>query len=186
MWPAPASLPALKLALDWPDDQIWARTERTWVALSPDGTASHTSPAPPTDRVRRSTSATCVAMRSDWCRRPEIPYNPFFSPDSAQIGFIANGKLGARRLRVVTPFEIGSIDANDRGVAWSTDGYIYSGGGSGIAHPESGGTREQITTLDIGRRGCTPVPSDVAGGRGVLFTIFKGPLEEARVWGRGS
>jgi serine/threonine-protein kinase len=183
MWPAPASLPALKLAIDWPEGQIWGGPSGTGVALSPDGTyIAYVAGA--TDRS--GGQIYLRDLRGDEIRgvsSSDLPYNPFFSPDSAQIGFIANGKLWRAPVAGGTPFEIGAIDANDRGVAWSADGYIYSGGGSGISRiPESGGTREQITTVDkaageVAHR----FPAAVAGGRGLLFTIFKGSLEEARV-----
>jgi serine/threonine-protein kinase len=183
MWPAPASLPALKLAIDWPDDQTWAGPSGPGVALSPDGT--HIAYVAGT-AGRSGAQIYLRDLRGEEIRlvsSSDFPYNPFFSPDSAQIGFVANGKLWRAPVAGGTPFEIGSVDVNDRGVAWSADGYIYSGGGSGISRiAESGGTREQITTVDkaageVAHRFPTAVP----GRRGVLFTIFKGSLEEARV-----
>jgi Tol biopolymer transport system component len=182
IWPTPASLPALKLAIDWPDDLTWAGPSGPGVALSPDGT--HIAYVAITGKMGPQ---ICLQdLRGDEMRvvsSADGPYSPFFSPDSTQVGFVANGKLWRAPVAGGTPFEIGSIDVNDRGVAWSADGYIYSGGGSGISRiAESGGTREQITTVD---RSAGEVahrfPAVVPGGRGVLFTIFKGSLEEARI-----
>ncbi len=182
LYPTPVSLPALKLAIDWPDDLTWAGPSGPGVALSPDGT--HIAYVAITGK---SGPQICLQdLRGDEVRvvsSVDAPYNPFFSPDSSQIGFVASGKLWRAPVAGGTPFEIGSVDVNDRGVAWSADGYIYSGGGSGISRiAESGGTREQITTVD---RAAGDVahrfPAAVPGGRGVLFTIFKGSLEEARI-----
>jgi serine/threonine-protein kinase len=182
IWPTPASLPALKLAIDWPDALTWAGPSGPGVALSPDGT--HIAYVAITGK---SGPQICLQdLRGDQMRvvsSADGPYSPFFSPDSTQIGFVANGKLWRAPVAGGTPFEIGSVDVNDRGVAWSADGYIYSGGGSGLSRiAESGGTREQITTVD---RSAGEVahrfPAVVPGGRGVLFTIFKGSLEEARI-----
>jgi serine/threonine-protein kinase len=181
LWPTPKPLPALRLAIDWPDGLTWAGPSGPGLAISPDGT-----------RVAyvaisgNSGPQVCVQdLRSGEMRvvSSGAPYNPFFSPDSTQIGFIANGKLWRAPVDGGTPFEIGTIEVNDRGAAWSDDGFIYSGGGVGISRiSESGGAREQITSVDksageIAHR----FPAIVPGGRGVLFTIFKGSLEEARV-----
>ena len=182
LWPAPTPLPALRLAIDWPSGLTWAAPSGPGLAISPDGT-----------RVAyvavsgNSGPQLCVQdLRSGEMRvvsSADGPYNPFFSHDSTQVGFVANGKLWRAPVDGGTPFEIGTIDVNDRGVAWSDDGFIYSGGGPGISRiSETGGAREHITSVDksageIAHR----FPAIVPGGRGVLFTIFKGSLEEARV-----
>jgi serine/threonine-protein kinase len=182
VWPTPPSSPPLRLAIEWPDGLTWAGPSGPGVAISPDGTriayvavGANTGPQ--------------ICLQDLWTNEMRVvssadsPYNPFFSPDGTQIGFVANGKLWRAPVTGGTPFEIGSVDVNDRGVAWSNDGYIYSGGGSGISRiSESGGTREQITTVDksageVAHR----FPTIVPGGRGVLFSVFKGSLEDARV-----
>jgi serine/threonine-protein kinase len=181
MWPTPPSLPPLKLAIDWPDGLRWAGPSGPGLAISPDGTRiAYVA-------IGGSGPQVCLQdLRTNEMRvvsPVDSPYNPFFSPDGTQIGFVANGKLWRAPVAGGTPFEIGSVDVNDRGVAWSDDGFIYSGGGSGISRiPESGGTREQITSVDksageVAHR----FPTIVPGRRGVLFSIFKGSLEDARV-----
>ena len=59
MWPSPISQPALRLAIDWPDDSTWAGPSGPGVALSPDGT--HIAYVAVTDRtgpqIYRSRSA---------------------------------------------------------------------------------------------------------------------------------
>jgi serine/threonine-protein kinase len=182
VWPVQPSPPALKLTIDWPDNAVWAGPSGSGVAISPDGT--HLAYI----AVDRSGPQVYVQdLRGDAVRvvpsSSEAPYNPFFSPDSTQVGFISSGKLWRASVAGGAPFEIGTIDVNDRGVAWSTDGYIYSGGGTGISRiPESGGSREPITTVDrsageVAHRFPTVVP----GNRAVLFTIFRGSIDEARI-----
>jgi eukaryotic-like serine/threonine-protein kinase len=182
LWPSARALPTLNLALDWPDDVEWVGASGTGVALSPDGT--HVAYI-----ARRNQEAARLHLRD--LRTGEIrvlpsadvALNPFFSPDGTQVGFIAGGKLWRAPVSGGSPFEIGSIDTSDRGVAWSTDGHVYSGGGTGISRiPESGGRRETITTVnraagEVAHR----FPALVPGERGLLFTIFKGPLADARV-----
>ena len=141
-------LPTLNLALDWPDDVEWVGASGTGVALSPDGThvvyiARRNQESARLHVRDLRTGETRVLPSAD------VALNPFFSPDSTQVGFIAGGKLWRAPVSGGSPFEIGSIDTSDRGVAWSTDGHVYSGGGTGISRiPESGGRRETITTVN--------------------------------------
>jgi len=181
MWPRPAVLPALRLTIDWPGDTAWAGPSGPGVALSPDGT--HLAYVGVTDRIGQMFVRDLRGDETRVVPASDVPYNPFFSADSTQIGFIASGKLWRAPVAGGAPFEIGPVDVNDRGAAWSADGYIYSGGGSGISRiSASGGTREQITTVD---RSAGEVahrfPAIVAGGRGLLFTIFKGSLDDSRI-----
>ncbi len=175
MWPVPRSLPALKLTIEWPEDVSWDGPSGPGVAISPDGT--HLAYV----AVDRAGPQVYVRdLRGDDVRivssSAENPYNPFFSPDSSQIGFVSSGRLWRTAVTGGQPFEIGPIDTNDRGVVWSADGYIYSGGGSGISRmAETGGPREQITTVD---RSAGEVahrfPSVVAGTRAVPLYDLQG------------
>jgi len=190
----PQPTPALKLTIDWPDDLVWAGPSGPGLVISPDGTyiaylaRNREGPATISEAGGRNIKVTLYLrdLRDDTARAiesPEVPYNPFFSSDSRQVGFVAGGKLWRVPVSGGAPFEIGPIDLNDRGVSWSRDGYLYSGGGSGVSRiPESGGARELVTTVDhAGGEVAHRFPAVVPGGRGLLFTIFKGSLEEARV-----
>ena len=145
MWPTPPSLPALRLAIDWPDGLTWAGPSGPGVAISPDGTriayvaVSGNAGAQICLQDLRTNEMRVVSSL-------DSPYNPFFSPDGTQIGFVANGKLWRASLAGGTPFEIGSVDVNDRGVAWSDDGFIYSGedpGSLASGSPEEHVSRSQ-------------------------------------------
>jgi Tol biopolymer transport system component/predicted Ser/Thr protein kinase len=75
---------------------------------------------------------------------------PFWSPDSTQLGFFANGKLstvpvGGGRITVVCDAPTG------RGGSWSSNGTIVfapDGAGSLYKVPAGGGTPAAVTTLD--------------------------------------
>ena len=87
MWPVPTSLPALKLTIEWPENVTWDGPSGPGVAISPDGT--HLAYV----AVDRSGPQVYVRdLRGDDVRvvssSAESPYNPFFSPDSTQIGFV--------------------------------------------------------------------------------------------------
>ena len=182
VWPVPRPLPSLNLAVDWPADVEWVGASGTGLALSPDGT--HVAYI--ARRGQETPGLHLRDLRSGEIR--ELPtagvvINPFFSHDSTQVGFISGGKLWRAAVTGGAPFEIGSVDASDRGVAWSADGYVYSAGGSGITRiAESGGSRETIISVN---RAAGEVayrfPAILPGGRGLVFTIFKGPLTDARV-----
>jgi serine/threonine-protein kinase len=183
LWPLPRPMPTLNLALDWPDDAAWIGASGSGLAMSPDGSyvayiARTGGTAPPRLHLRDLRGGETRVLPA-----ADVAYNPIFSADSAQEGFISGGRLWRAPVDGGSPFEIGSIDPIDRGVAWSADGYVYSGGGSGLSRiAATGGAREAITTVDraageIAHRFPSPIP----GGRGLLFTIVKGSLEDARV-----
>ena len=181
--PAPAAAPlTMRFALAWPEGQAWFGNAGVGVAISPDGRYvayfARGGPSPlPQLHVRRLTDDQTRVIRSDG------GYAPFFSPDSQQVGFVASQKLWRAPVADGAAFEIGSVDPADRGVTWSADGFIYSAGTAGVSRiPVAGGARESLTTVnqaagEIAHR----FPVVVPGGNAVLFTIFKGALEDARI-----
>ena len=177
----PAALP-LNLPIDWPTGIEWAGPAGPGLAISPDGTRiAYTA-----SRIAENSELhvqSLVTNESHLVSSTERPYNPFFSPDGTQIGFISAGKLWRAPVAGGTPFEIGTIDQASRGTSWSRDGYIYSGGSDGLSRiPESGGTRETLTSVDRSAREVAHrFPTVIPGGRGILFTVFRGGLDQARV-----
>jgi eukaryotic-like serine/threonine-protein kinase len=78
---------------------------------------------------------------------------PFWSPDSRQVGFFADGKLKRVRLSGGTPEPICDA-ATGRGASWNTDDVIvFSGSPTGPLHQvrASGGTPLAVTELDSTR-----------------------------------
>ena len=182
MWPAPRTLPTLRLTIDWPEGLNWGGCCGPGVALSPDGTYL----AYLATTVGGKQRLYVHSLRDDkdhLVPGSEGAYGPVFSPDSKQVAFSSAGKLWRAPVDGGTPFEIGSVDPEDRGTAWSIDDSIYSGGGAGISRiAGAGGMRETLTSVDraageVGHR----FPASLPGGQAVLFTIFKGGLQDARI-----
>jgi serine/threonine-protein kinase len=179
---ASSSPSVLRFELDLPGEAEFAGNAGSGVAIAPDGLhiAYTASPirSPQQVFVRNLVTGRTVELSASG-----IPYGPFMSPDGRQAGFIASGILWRAPVDGGTPAEIGRISTTDRGVVWSPDGFIYSGGAEGLSRiHESGGNREPLTTLDkdageVGHR----FPAVVPGNQAILFTIFKGGLDDARI-----
>jgi serine/threonine-protein kinase len=114
----------------------------------------------------------------------DLGANPFFSPDGKWIGFGAVGKLMKIPVEGGRPFPVG--DARGAGGAtWMPDGRIvyaplYSEGLFRVS--SDGGTPERLTTPDrkageLGHWWPDPLP----GGRRVVFTAFRTPIDRSRV-----
>jgi Tol biopolymer transport system component len=78
--------------------------------------------------------------------------SPFWSPDSRAIGFVAQGQLKTVDLNGEMPVAIATPALNATG-AWNADGVIlYAPTAGSPLHrvPASGGTSQEVTTLDRG------------------------------------
>lgn len=118
------------------------------IALSPDGTmiAMVARPGPEAAAVYvRMTNAVTF-------RRIEVTDNaaqPFWSPDSKSIGFVAGGHLKKVAASGAPPQEVATIDGTFYGGTWSADGTILFGSTSGIRRVSAeGGTAELVTTIE--------------------------------------
>jgi Tol biopolymer transport system component len=83
-----------------------------------------------------------------------LPYNPFFSPDGAWVGYAVSGEL--RRVPVAggTPLTITKV-MRSRGAVWTADGTIIfaASPGSGLSRvPVAGGEPQPVTTLDAEKK----------------------------------
>jgi Tol biopolymer transport system component len=164
-----------------PDSVAWTGPGGSGVAISPDGAwLAYTAVGAEGWRLY------VQALAEDAPRmvsRSESAYGPFFSPDSTQVGFISRGKLWRMPLSGGATYEIGDIDPGDRGATWAEDGFIYSGGSNGVSRiAPSGGARESLTRVDASRgEAAHRFPSAVPGQPAIVFTVFKGALDEARL-----
>jgi Tol biopolymer transport system component len=107
-------------------------------------------------------------------------YNPFFSPDGAWIGFIAQDKM--KKIPVgggAAQTLVGGLGVN-AGAAWGADGTIvYApsmiGEGGLWRIPAAGGTPTRVTTPDAARGEYSHrYPQFLPGGQAVLFTSLRG------------
>lgn len=74
---------------------------------------------------------------------------PFWSPDSSSIGFVAGGRLKKVAAAGTPPQEISTVEGSFFGGAWGTDGTILYGTPAGIRRVSAeGGATETITSVE--------------------------------------
>lgn len=147
-------------------------TLRVETALSPDG-ASLVFRNPLT-----GPGQLYIKRRDEIVARPlagtEGGSGPFFSPDGAWIGFIANGQM--RKVPSAGGVSIKleeSVDANYNHAAWLTDGSIvyYDFPNHSLRRLRSGETAAQVIVSPAMLGGRYPwLPTALPDARGVLFT----------------
>ena len=178
----PASVIRYSLFLS-PGEELAGGIVRPRIALSPDG-----------ERLLYVGPGDGVENRL-WVRQrdelegtqlfgSEGAQSPFFSPDGTQFGFSRDND-GTLEL-VVASFSGGApvtlVDTlvGRDGGSWGSDGFIYydglTGGGTrGIMRVQAtGGTPEQVTTVDTGRGETDHVwPHILPGAEGLIFTVIR-------------
>jgi Tol biopolymer transport system component len=103
---------------------------------------------------------------------------PFWSPDGAYIGYLANGNLwkipvsGGTSVKVCDPQP---SFTGGRGACWSADGrIIYSYGSSGLQEvTDQGGDPRVFHDIDPEKYGDFHEPSLLPGGKGVLYVAHR-------------
>ncbi len=99
---------------------------------------------------------------------------PFWSPDSLQIGFFANGKL-KRIAASGGPAEILADAPNGRGGAWNEDNVILFAPNFDMPLwrvPAAGGAAQPLTRLDASRREISHLqPCFLPGGQHFLYNV---------------
>jgi len=106
--------------------------------------------------------------------------SPFFSPDSASIGFTSLGKL------MTVPVQGGVAttvyrESRIAGATWLPDNTIVFGSAAGLMRvPAAGGEARKVTTLRAGEiQHHSPVA--VNDGRAVLFTVHTGARDAQQI-----
>jgi eukaryotic-like serine/threonine-protein kinase len=109
----------------------------------------------------------------------------FWSPDSRNLGFFAQGQLQRIAVSGGRPQALCATDSL-RGASWGRkDVIIFAKVGGGILRvPASGGTPEQVTTPDTNRReGTHRWPSFLPDGNHFVFmAAFQGPVSDQNVF----
>ncbi len=118
------------------------------MAISPDGTtiALVARPGPETASlyVRPVNSVTFRKLDGT-----DNAAQPFWSPDSSTIGFVAGGRLKKVAAAGTPPQEIGAVEGSFFGGTWGTDGTILYGTPAGIRRISAeGGASETITSVE--------------------------------------
>ena len=185
MKPAPVR-PVLRYAMALPQGQELSNARGTRIALSPDGSRLvYNGPGAEGNQfwMRNRSQLTATPIPGT-----ERGIEPAFSPDGQQVAF---GMDGTGAIKVVTltgapPITIADSAVGADGVTWGSDGYVYydgltGGGTTGLMRVRSsGGTREQMTTVDTAKGEVDHYwPQALPDGRGILFTIQKRSSREA-------
>ncbi|HSU97125.1 MAG TPA: protein kinase, partial [Gemmatimonadaceae bacterium] len=106
---------------------------------------------------------------------------PFFSPDGAWIGFIAEAKLKKVRISGGATVVIADSLETLGGAAWTPDGQIiFTGTNRGLATVSANGGRARIITSPAhGERHMWP--DVLPDGHGIVFTIWRRALQTAEL-----
>jgi Tol biopolymer transport system component len=111
--------------------------------------------------------------------------NAFFSPDGKWVGFFDDGDRTLKRMPVVGgPSQvICKVDGQSFGASWGADDQIVFAtlNSKGLMRVSaSGGEPQVLTRIDTGEAAHF-WPDTLPGGQGVLFTIWNGSPERARI-----
>ena len=172
----PAPLVA-RYQIQLPEGKGLGTTQWSPMAVSPDG--STLVWVGPNDKlmVKRRDQLTVTELEGT-----ERAFNPFFSPDGLQVGFMS-GVAGNAEIKVASlaggpPRLVTSADVGGPGATWGYDGFIYydaSGVGPLRRVRETGGASEVVSTLDSASGEYQHNwPDALPNGRGVLMTLDRG------------
>ena len=140
--------------------------------------------------VNSGGGATRIWIRAlDSLQPRELPgtdgaYYPFWSPDGANLGFFAQGKL--KKIAVAGgPAESLCDATSPRGGSWNREGVIIFGNLQGGLYRVSaeGGTPQPLTRLAASDNADSDrYPEFILGGRRFLFTSLRGTAEASGIY----
>jgi serine/threonine protein kinase/Tol biopolymer transport system component len=103
---------------------------------------------------------------------------PFWSPDSSVIGFVAGGRLKKVAASGAPPQEIGLIATPFYGGSWSADGTILFGSTAGLRRISAeGGAVETVTTVESPETGHF-WPHFLPDGNGYVFAAWSADADK--------
>ncbi|MEQ1693515.1 MAG: hypothetical protein ABMA00_19660, partial [Gemmatimonas sp.] len=174
-WREPTPPPVSRYQIELPAGKGLGNTQWAPMAVSPDGSTLVYSG--PTGRlmVRRRDQLTITELEGT-----ESAFNPFFSPDGAEVGFMS-GTAGNAELKVSSlaggpPRLVTSTGVGGPGATWGHDGFIYFDA-SGVGplrriRATGGSASEVVSTLDsTSGEYQHNWPDALPNGRGVLITL---------------
>ena len=146
------------------------------MSISPDGRTlafiaqSGGVDKPPILWLRRLDSVTAQAIPGT-----EGAELAFWSPDSQQIGFQANGKLEKIAATGGTPLTL--CDEDNPGGSWNKDGVILFNNHHNIySVPDTGGEPTLVATPDTGQEGSFQLPQFLPDGRHFIVQVRTGTV----------
>jgi serine/threonine protein kinase len=139
-------------------------------AVSPDGRRL-VFLATGTDNIGRLWLRSLDSLESNPLPNSEGAFNPFWSPDSKFVAFVANRELKKIAIAGGPPQIICALPQGVAGGAWNQDDVIIFGSGQGIMKVSAtGGTPSALTAPDLARNEIAHVhPSFLPGGRHFLY-----------------
>ncbi|MFC1555190.1 TolB family protein, partial [candidate division KSB1 bacterium] len=113
----------------------------------------------------------------------ERAQQPFFSPNSKQLGFYTGSEIKTLELPSGKPQTIHKLNENVGGLSWGDDNTIVYGGIKGLKQINAfGGVPRNITESDQAKgENAHRWPEMLPGSKAVLFTIARGPLDNADI-----
>jgi serine/threonine-protein kinase len=145
--------------------------------LAPDGSSMVISVGSDKSRLElrrlNELDSTTLVLPREGSGTEEQPYNPFFSPDGAWIGYALPGELRKVPIGGGTPLTICKVQRS-RGASWGPDGLIVfaASPGSGLFRVNAaGGEPQPLTTLNAEKKEATHRwPQVLPDGKAVIFT----------------
>jgi Tol biopolymer transport system component len=171
----PQNPPAAHFLVDTPENLGFGEFPDQ-LAMSPDG-RNLVFIANATDGTRRLWIRPLDSLEARPLAGTDEPASPFWSPDSASIGFFAAGELRKLPLSGGTVQRICALPRiGTSGATWNDDGTIIfsTGGASATLYqvPATGGDATALTTLDQSRDEAGHWwPQFLPGGRQILFSV---------------
>jgi serine/threonine-protein kinase len=172
-------LARFELRFAGPGGMAWAGSRHA-LAISDDGSLIAYTGA---DETSRHLSIRPIdQLQPNRVDGTEGALDPFFSPDGQWVGYATVTGLDKVSLAGGAPVPILEF-SEPRGAVWEPDGAIVFGSASGLWHlPPDGGAPERLTTPNAGEGELLHSrPSILPDGRGVLFTIISGNLDDTQV-----
>ena len=180
----------VRLSVNPPERMVFARTTipRSPTHSSPCRRMAAPSRLSPSDRESAPLRGCgpCTEVNARLVQGTEDAQEPFWSPDSQWIGFLAGqGTLKKVPVSGGTVQTIASGITDFRGVSWGPDDTLLIGTGAGGLYQVSaaGGTLQPVTELDSSKQeGSHRFPQFLPDGQHYVFTVRSGLAEQRGIY----
>lgn len=168
--------PVVRVPLELSSRALSAGIGGSTVALSPNGTQL-------AYLVNREDGTQLVLRPMDRPQSIPVPHTrgasvPFFSPDGAWLGFVADGRIRKVPLDGGPAITVTNLSSNVPGARWGpNDIIVFASGAGGSALwrvPASGGEPQVLARADSARGEVYRWPEVLPSGRAAVFTIADG------------
>ncbi len=152
------------------------------MAISPDGTTIAMVSRPGQENTASLYVRPVNAVTFRKLAGTDNATQPFWSPDSSTIGFVAGGRLKKVAAAAYPPQELGALDGSFFGGTWGADGTILYGTPAGIRRISAeGGASETITTVEKPESGHY-WPALLPDGKRYLYLSWTGETDKRAIF----